>query len=196
MPPGSQEWLYVKVCTWFGAGNARRIDPWRFAASPGSRHLQHWGRVVDLQWRHPAFQPASCDVSLSLPELKRLLTSPTGRRPAPNRGTSGILSHSSLVRTTTLFSDPSWRRAGMLRTQWRRTRARSSARGRRQGNGRRGGSENSGYGIGRSVRVRLHRRSSHLQGVPYLQGPETWYESKGTENQTLRHGLETIRATA
>lgn len=44
--------------------------------------------------------------------------------------------------------------------------------------------------------VRLHRRSSHLQGVPYLQGPETWYESKGTENQTLRHGLETIRATA
>ncbi|KAM5535885.1 hypothetical protein V8D89_010503 [Ganoderma adspersum] len=28
------------------------------------------------------------------------------------------------------------------------------------------------------------------------KGPETWYESKGTENQTLRHGLETIRATA
>ena len=32
--------------------------------------------------------------------------------------------------------------------------------------------------------------------VPYLQGPETWYESKGTEHQNLRHGLETIRATA
>ena len=30
----------------------------------------------------------------------------------------------------------------------------------------------------------------------FAQGPETWYESKGTEHQGLRHAPEAIRATA